>query len=185
MITNLDEIIKEFKRPFPPDVVHFKVQAGKKPSLIVAYVDARDVAERLNAICPRQWSDSYTPVYATPRDGSLVGIECSITIEYNAYARESEPEESWTVTRSDVGEGDLQNPMGAIKGFYSDAFKRAAVKFGVATSLYDLPTIYEELPENSKGKPYIPKKISDELRDRYTKWVIRQEIVNKFGEVYA
>jgi hypothetical protein len=105
------------RRPFTAEAVKWKVQAefGSEKALIVPYIDARLVIERLNLVCPHLWHDEYEALAGGK------GLLCRLTID--------------GVTRLDVGSG-YQG-----KGLYSDAFKRASVKFGVGVSLYALPQI--------------------------------------------
>lgn len=104
------------RRPFTSQAVKFKVQATwpkdtPTGGLIVSYIDARLVVERLNLIIPGRWSDHY--------DHAEKGFMwCHLTVD--------------GITRSDVGEG-------TGKGLVSDALKRAAVKFGIGVSLYAVP----------------------------------------------
>lgn len=106
------------RRPFTPQAVKFKVQAAwpkEQPTkgLIVSYIDARLVVERLNKVCPHLWE---------PRPRFEHGhLWCDLTID--------------GLTRPDLGEG-YQG-----KGLWSDALKRAAVQFGVGVSLYAVPKI--------------------------------------------
>jgi len=58
------------RRPFTPEAVKFKVQAG---TLAVAYIDARLVVERLNMVCPHLWSDAY--------EASNKGMVCHLTVD--------------------------------------------------------------------------------------------------------
>lgn len=108
---------KELRRPFAVEAVRFKVQATFPKSdptgaLIVSYIDARLVVERLNLIVPHLWHDDYQEI----ERGLML---CRLTVD--------------GITRMDVGEG-----IG--KAGFSDALKRAAVKFGVGVSLYATPT---------------------------------------------
>jgi len=115
-MSDLASAIPELRRPFTPAAVKFKPQSvlGEgKGVLCVAYIDMRLVSERLNHICPNDWSDAYRPV------GNGV-MWCDLTVH--------------GVTRSDVGEG-------TGKALVSDALKRAAVKFGVGVSLYAVPEL--------------------------------------------
>ena len=101
------------RRPFTPAAVRFKVQATwKGGALIVAYIDARLAAGRLNHVIPHKWASSFE---YDPK-GDLI---CHLTGDGS--------------TRSDIGEGYKG------KGLWSDALKRAAVHFGVGESLYVLP----------------------------------------------
>jgi hypothetical protein len=104
------------RRPFTTAAVKFKTQAmwpKENPTggLIVSYIDARLVVERLNLVLPHLWFDAYRPV----GNGQMW---CDLTVD--------------GITRSDVGEGQG-------KGLVSDALKRAAVKFGIGVSLYAIP----------------------------------------------
>lgn len=111
------EAARLLRRPFTRHAVKFKVQAAwpkgtPTSALVVGYIDARLAVERLNAVCPHLWFDEYQPV-----DGGR--LLCRLTVD--------------GITRHDIGEG-YQG-----KGLYSDALKRAAVKFGVGVSLYAIP----------------------------------------------
>jgi hypothetical protein len=70
------------------------------------------VIERLNLICPHLWSDRY-------EQDEQQRLACHLTVD--------------GITRVDVGD------TWQGKGLYSDAFKRAAVKFGIGVSLYAVP----------------------------------------------
>jgi hypothetical protein len=104
------------RRPFTPAAVKFKPQSVTKSgkTLVVAYIDARLVVERLNLVCPHLWFDEYSPV-------GNQQMWCHLTID--------------GIRRSDVGEG-------SGKALVSDALKRAAVRFGVGVSLYAVPQQY-------------------------------------------
>jgi hypothetical protein len=122
------EMLEELRKPFPASKISFKVQTKpneKGNSLVVAYIDARDVMERLDDAVGPDWSDRYE------KAGTAKGLVCYLTIGGG--------------TRADVGDDDNENE--AVKSAYSDAFKRAAVKFGVGRFLYDLPKMW------GKAKP--------------------------------
>jgi len=143
------------RRPFTADAVRWKVQVAypkgePTKALIVAYIDARLAAERLNLVCPHLWSDEY----------QMVGenLLCSLMID--------------GIVRRDLGSGYKG------KGLYSDAFKRAAVKFGVGVSLYSIPAI--ELPKGDFLKPkgkgdkatlVLTPKGQKRCRDLYAEWL--------------
>lgn len=110
------EAATHLRRPFTVAAVKFKVQATwpkDKPTggLVVAYIDARLAVERLNLLVPHLWFDAYEPL-------GQKHLICKLTVD--------------GITRQDVGEGQG-------KGLYSDALKRASVKFGVGVSLYAIP----------------------------------------------
>lgn len=109
------DMLVRLKAPFPADKLSWRVgqkNKDKTKAMMLVYIDSRDVQDRLDEVCGMDWSDSYTEV-----KGRLV---CSITIN--------------GVTRTD-GAGDTD--FEAEKGGLSDAFKRAAVKWGVGRYLYD------------------------------------------------
>jgi hypothetical protein len=154
------------RRPFTPAAVKFKVQATwpkEKPdaALIVAYIDARLAIERLNAVCPHLWADSYEPT-----NKGLMW--CHLTVD--------------GITRHDVGEGK-------DKGLVSDALKRAAVHFGVGVSLYAIPKIVLKAqdkhvsPKSSQKGPTLTLTPAGEERCRtiYEMWLDTRG-VQAFGE---
>lgn len=131
----LHEALKE---PFPADQIHWRVGAttkDKKKGMALAYLDARDVMDRLDAVAgPQNWSDTYCEV-----NGVTV---CTINIRLDWESYGLVP----GVSKSDgAGATDVEGEKGAL----SDAFKRCAVKFGVGRYLYRLPSKWAEL--NDRG----------------------------------
>ena len=100
---------------------------------MIAYIDARDVAEHLDTIVgPSNWCDSYYSL-----DGK---IYCKIGIKVNG---------EW-VFKSDMG---TPNKTEKEKSEASDAFKRAAVKWGINRDAYRIGLVEINVKEY-KGKPY-------------------------------
>lgn len=125
------DILKQLAEPFPPKAISIKVQTKPNEnmqSLCVAYIDARDVMDRLDAVVGGEWSD----VYSKAPSG---GLECALTV--------------CGVTRRDVGEDDNDNEK--EKAGYSDAFKRAAVKFGIGRFLYSMPKMFAKVKQVGKN----------------------------------
>lgn len=170
------EFIAECRRPFPAEVVLSRIQATSANSaLVVYYIDARHVSERLNQLVPGAWSDTYIPVTL----GDQIGVQCSLFATIN--------DDMFRV--SDIGTKLANDDMGGLKAMYSDAFKRAAVKFGIGVSLYAQPTTWvpEErngtqfLKKNKAGKPaYLTDEAEKTLRDKYKKW-LADEGIKVFG----
>lgn len=111
--------------PFDPSEVKFKpaVVSGHR-ALALAYVDARAIQDRLDEVLGVDgWQDDYE----TLPDGSVV---CRLRLWLG---------DQW-ITKVDVG-GPSEQPDGGdrIKAAFSDALKRAAVKFGIGRYLYRLP----------------------------------------------
>lgn len=136
---------EELAKPFDPNEVELKVQAttqDRKRGMVVAYVDARTVMDRLDAVIgPGNWRDSYYVSTDKEVDGKrIVEVVCVLGVR----ARE---EGEW-IEKQDVGEGDT------LKAATSDALKRAAVKFGVGRYLYKLPKVWADLDERGQIKDY-------------------------------
>lgn len=132
-VDSLEEALPLLRRPFTPAAVKWKIQASFPKSnpttgLIVPYIDARQVIERLNAVCGGDWHEGApkaaegerAPFEYVPNTTLLL---CRLTC--------------FDVTRVDVGEGYAKNP----KGLWSDGLKRASVKFGIGVFLYAMPKI--------------------------------------------
>lgn len=105
-----------------------------KQVILIPYVDARDVAEHLDTIIGSdKWCDEYYEV-----KGNLF---CRIGIKIG---------DEW-VYKSDVGKASNQDKE---KGESSDAFKRAAVKWGINRDAYRVGTL--KLPCKEYNKQYYP-----------------------------
>lgn len=114
----------ELAAPFAKEAIHWRAQSVTKDgdkAMALAYMDARNVMDRLDTVCgPANWSDSYTE---TPK-GRLI---CTLSINLDGV---------WISKSDGAGDTDVEGDKGAI----SDALKRAAVKWGIGRYLYDMPT---------------------------------------------
>lgn len=110
--------------PFPPHSVSWRIgrkSKDGKSAVLLAYIDARDVMERLDRACGfENWQCRYN----LADSGVLI---CELGIRVNG-------EWLWRAN----GAGDTQ--VEAEKGKCSDAFKRAAVLWGIGRYLYGLPS---------------------------------------------
>lgn len=123
----MTEMFKRLAAPFPPDAISWRAQtvSNKNPdapkAMALAYIDARDVMNRLDEVCgPDGWQDEYAE---TP----LGRVICTIRVRCG---------DEWVSKADGAGKTDVEGDKGGI----SDAFKRAAVKWGVGRYLYDMPT---------------------------------------------
>jgi hypothetical protein len=92
---------------------------GKFLARFVAYVEANTVRERLDSVVPGEWDLTLTPL--PPIGGEPAGEStCSFKARLQVLG----------VVREDVGTGR------DYKQAATDAFKRAAVRFGIAHELY-------------------------------------------------
>lgn len=150
----MGDMFEALAAPFPPDAISWRVGSttgDKSKGMALAYIDARDVQDRLDEVCgPAGWERRHPHVSGTTT------CELAIWIEGRGW-----------VTKTD-GAGDTD--VEAQKGSLSDSFKRAAVNWGVGRYLYGLPSPWVAL--EAKGRSYI---IADaeypklrQLLERYT-----------------
>ncbi len=135
---------EKLKYPIP---YRWKIQSkskdGKKAQC-VAYIDARDVMDLLDrAIGIANWRDSYY------RDSSADrGLVCKLELRIDG---------EW-IAKEDVG---TESQFESEKGQYSDAFKRAAVKWGIGRFLYDLDIKWIDLDISGNPVDKVGNRIYD------------------------
>ena len=127
--TNQDSDVREIARalaaPFGENEVKFKPQAVKgNRALALDYVDVRAIMDRLDQVLGvANWQDHYQLL----PDNSVM---CRLRLRIGGQ---------W-ITKMDVGGPSEQPDSGdRLKAAFSDALKRAAVKFGIGRYLYRLP----------------------------------------------
>lgn len=130
------QITAALSAPFGPDEIKWKPQSVKgNRALALAYLDARAVQDRLDDVFGVEgWQDEYQ----IQPDGSVVcKLQCLMG-------------DRW-VTKMDVG-GMSEQPDGGdrLKAAFSDALKRAAVKFGVGRYLYRFPAQWADYDSQKK-----------------------------------
>lgn len=133
--------------PFPYREISWRVGTISKDSSLgqaLPYIDARDVQARLDTVLGiANWTDAYVEVLSA---GKLVSVRCKLSVRLDG---------EW-ITKEDAAQVDAYNNETsaemAIKGAYSDALKRAAVKFGVGRYLYSFKAPWVEL-ENERYLP--------------------------------
>ena len=115
-------IFDSLAKPFPGFSVRWRIGRKSKKgdkALPLAYIDARDVMDRLDGVMgPQNWQSRYTETAS----GRVI---CELSILLDGQ---------W-ITKSD-GAGDTQ--VEREKGAISDAFKRAAVHWGIGRYLYSM-----------------------------------------------
>lgn len=137
------EIQAALSEPFPDGVVSWKPQSVKgNRALAVAYISARDVMDRLDSVVGVSgWKDSYRQL----PDGC---VACMLAVKIGG---------EW-IAKEDVGSKSDQPDIGdKHKAAYSDALKRAAVKFGVGRFLYELPMEWRDYDPVKKQFTTTPK----------------------------
>src|SRR6185312_5717028 len=102
---------------FEPEEVKLRTQSGRQ----LHYVTARTVMNRLDEVLgPENWWDDFVPL-----EHSVI---CRLTVRLP---------DGQILTKSDAGGyAGMADPGDDDKSGFADAFKRAAVKFGVGRYLY-------------------------------------------------
>jgi hypothetical protein len=130
----MTDMFAKLAAPFSAERVSWRVgstTADKKRGMALAYIDARDVMERLDAVCgPAGWQCDYP--HATSKTVCRIGIKVG---------------DEWIWKADGAGDTDVE----AEKGALSDAFKRAAVRWAIGRYLYDIPSPWVELEAHGKS----------------------------------
>lgn len=143
MTDNVKAITEALAAPFDLKEIKFKPQVVKgNRAMALAYIDARMIEDRLDDVLGVSgWQDEYE----TLADGSVV---CRLRLKLDG---------EW-VTKMDVGSPSEQPDGGdRMKAAFSDALKRAAVKFGIGRYLYRLPVTWAEYDPTKKQFAQTPQ----------------------------
>lgn len=172
MEANLEDKDK-FKDLRKPMAVKWKISSLNKKKTwcqVVPYVDSRDVQNRFDSVLgPENWQDNYYTAHDS--------LYCAISVRVDKG--------EW-ISKSDCGDSDSLNEK--AKGDASDAFKRAAVKWGVGRFLYNMVTYWYEYNEGSK-KPLIDgkeiKNLNLHMEQYYDEEMIQitEQFKKEFGEL--
>ncbi len=117
-----DQVMAALASPFENHEIHYKpaVVSGNR-ALAIPYVDARAIQDRLDLVLGlSHWKDEYECL----ADGSVI---CRLSIRVD---------EEWIVKVDVGGPSDQPDEGDRRKAAFSDALKRAAVKFGIGRYLY-------------------------------------------------
>jgi hypothetical protein len=126
----MTEIFLALKAPFDPSLVSWRVGSMNKEKtkgMALAYIDARDVMERLDTVVgPENWQCRYP--HANGKTVCAIGLKIG---------------DEWIWKEDGAGDSDIE----AEKGALSDAFKRAAVRWGIGRYLYDIASPWVEVDQ--------------------------------------
>lgn len=142
----MSSLFERLAAPFSPDQVSWRVGVSNKKKRqretgdnnakatkgqVLAYIDARDVMDRFDEVCgPGGWQNRYT--HAEKKTVCEIGVRTE--------------DGEWVWKADGAGESDIE----AEKGALSDAFKRAAVRWGVGRYLYHLPSPWVDLDDREQ-----------------------------------
>lgn len=146
----IKEQCKIMAAEFDPDEVKFKPQAIKGDrALALAYVDVRVIQDRLDdAVGVQGWQDEYQLL---PDNSVMCKLRVFLGLDNEGI---------W-ITKMDVGSPSEQPDGGdRMKAAFSDALKRAAVKFGIGRYLYRLKAQWCRWDVNKKQFIDQPKIVS-------------------------
>jgi len=116
-MTQHRELFAALAAPFEPEEVKLRTQGGRQ----LHYVTARTVMNRLDDVLgPENWWDDFVPL-----EHSVI---CRLTVRL--------PDGQILVKSDAGGYAGMADPGDDDKSGFADAFKRAAVKFGVGRYLY-------------------------------------------------
>jgi len=162
----MNELFAALSEPFSPEAIDWRVGATngeKTKGIALAYIQARPVMDRLDEVVGAEnWTDTYTPIQ--DKNGT-VGFICTLSLKIGS---------DWIAKTDGADTSDIE----AIKGGISDAFKRAAVKWGVGRYLYDLPDIW--VPVEARGRSFVLKE-TPKLPD----WALPKKGLNSKSETPA
>lgn len=160
-----EQMVRELRHPFGDEDVFWRIdRAFGTWAKVLCYVDARAVMDRLDAVVgPENWQDSYVET----ANGKNI---CTLSIRVG---------DGW-VSKSD-GAGDTN--FEGHKGGISDAFKRAAVKWGIARHLYNLGETKVQLSEQ---RPNVPREyiVVASKRGQQTKYGVAPSIRQVQSELF-
>jgi hypothetical protein len=138
------DIWSKLSAPLPPGVIAWRQDGrpvqrdGKFVARFVAYIDANTVRERLDGVVPGEWDLTLELLPSLAQHDENGEPTCSFKARLQILG----------VIREDVGTGR------DYKSAATDAFKRAAVRFGVANELYDYEQNWVQVDSDSKyAKP--------------------------------
>lgn len=140
--------LKALSAPFPVNEIEWRVGSTNKEKtsgIGLAYIDARMVMERLDAVCGvGGWKNEH------PHANGKTSCRISIKIG-----------DEWVHKENGAGDSDFE----AEKGAFSDSFKRAAVLWGIGRYLYNMPNIWVELDDRKQitatGKAKLIKALNE------------------------
>lgn len=142
---------------------------GKWTCRVVAYVDADVVRERLDEVVPGEWDLTLEvlPAYTThDTDGKATGTMFCVKAKLQILG----------VIRENIGQSD-KDPKAAA----TDAFKRAAARFGIGHELGTPPfkSVWVQVVDGSKYAKLVddPNKVVGENKRRWALRVARGEQV--------
>ena len=131
----LRDLEAELAEPFLPEQISWRVGStnqAKDKGMALAYIDARDVMERLDGVVGiANWQAEYP-------DAGNNKTTCKIGLYLDGQ---------WVWKADGAGDTDFEGDKGA----FSDAFKRAAVRWGIGRYLYGMKNTWVDIEPAGKS----------------------------------
>ena len=146
-LSGIDKMF-ELSKPFDKKEIQWlpkRLKGDGTSSMALAYVNVRQVQDRLNTVMGIDWQCKHEVF------GAKTICHLGLFLD-----------DKW-VWRSD-GAGDTQ--FEADKGAISDSLKRAAVSFGIGRHLYDLPSIWVKCQSKESGGKFYFQKFTENPWDK-------------------
>lgn len=183
---SLEEIVRQLKEPFDPELVSWKPQSTPRSkgdgdvvdALVVAYADPRAYSDRLNQVLGAGgWSEQYEVVVCPGQE--LPSNDCVLPkIVVNASVRIH----CLGVTHTGLGESFTDDENAATVA-EAQAFKRACTRFGLGRYLYDLPKTFAKYNLKKKKLELVPQ-LPDWARPaRYCEQCTKEILETVIGQV--
>ena len=160
-MADVQEMFDALCEPFPVEAVSWRIgstNAEKTKAKALCYIDARNVMDRLDSVCgPQWWQCNYTVAPGA-------AIICNIGIKLG----------EWVWKADGAGATDVEGE----KGMMSDAFKRAAVRWGIGRYLYELDSPWMPIEQHGRSSVFT-KEATGQLNHFYeqnapkTQWGVR------------
>lgn len=139
---NVTELMTSLSASFPESDISWRAgapSADKSSAVVLPHIDPRLVQARLDeTVGPEGWKVEFREVVAGAK---LVSVVCSLALRCDG---------EWVAKEDAAHVSEAVNVLNefAIKGAYTEAFKRAAVMWGVGRYLYRMPRVRAALDSN-------------------------------------
>ena len=146
MALTTQEILRALAEPFDADDVRWRCGHKAKDNtkaMALAYMDARCAEERLDEVLGAGWQCRYSELRNGAARGGQDSSPSIIVCEIGILL----PDHGWIWRANGAGDTDVE----AEKGALSDAFKRAATKWGIGRYLYGFPSPWAEIVPQGKS----------------------------------
>lgn len=145
--SRLEAAFVALREPFPESAIRWRIGARSKDNSrgqALPYLDPRAVQERLDEVIGAEnWQVSYREI----RDGVL----CRLEIYCNGEWVAKEDVASYNPVSEEAADERVNRRRDmAVKGAYSDAFRRAAAMWGIGRYLYSFDVLWVDLKDEGR-----------------------------------